>query len=400
MARAKISKEEKKKIIAEYKAREKELFLKEKAEEKERAAFEKAKTPEQKKEEAEAKKKADEENKRNDKAKALADKQAKKEAKYKATAYLATLSEDDKKNYLADKKTKEKARIETEFENYRVKHQAEVSEKRTALESRYDLGAIIHLFFFNIGQSKFCQGYMNWWRKLQISHPGLSKWLYQIFFFIVFSEGVTIWQFLLMLFLPNAFSSLSGTAFVWPQVHLWTWNQVGFDGATDMIWGIFNEPVVYKNGVIQVNGGLGNFIAYEIAVFTAQCINFPLQRNITYKSHGNPWYQAMWYFIGWVLISLFCNAIWGFINPMLLHSMDYNGGAAALYSLIKTVLTGGISMIIFFFIFRIIFPAGADTTAKDDNPKATVSPAAQQYIISFVKNLVTPQPGFLNLIFF
>jgi flagellar motor protein MotB len=347
MARAKISKEEKKKIIAEYKTREKELLLKEKAEEKERAAFEKAKTPEQKKEEAEAKKKADEENKRNDKAKALADKQA-----------------------------KEKARIETEFENYRVKHQAEVSEKRTALESRYDLGAIIHLFFFNIGQSKFCQGYMNWWRKLQISHPGLSKWLYQIFFFIVFSEGVTIWQFLLMLFLPNAFSSLSGTAFVWPQVHLWTWNQVGFDGATDMIWGIFNEPVVYKNGVIQVNGGLGNFIAYEIAVFTAQCINFPLQRNITYKSHGNPWYQAMWYFIGWVLMSLFCNAIWGFINPMLLHSMDYNGGAAALYSLIKTVLTGGISMIIFFFIFRIIFPAGADTTAKDDNPKATVSPAA------------------------
>ena len=26
---------------------------------------------------------------------------------------------------------------------------------------------------------------------------------------------------------------------------------------------------------------------------------FPLQRNITFKSHGNPVYQAVWYFLAW-----------------------------------------------------------------------------------------------------
>ena len=65
--------------------------------------------------------------------------------------------------------------------------------------------------------------------------------------------------------------------------------------------------------------GWGYFIAFEIAVFTAQCINFPLQRNITYRSHGNPWFQAMWYFIGWVLVSIATNAIWGICNAFLLH---------------------------------------------------------------------------------
>ena len=48
-------------------------------------------------------------------------------------------------------------------------------------------------------------------------------------------------------------------------------------------------------------------IEYEAGFFLAQCINFPLQRNITFKSKGNPVYQAIWYFIAWVVISLICN---------------------------------------------------------------------------------------------
>ena len=83
-----------------------------------------------------------------------------------------------------------------------------------------------------------------------------------------------------MLFLPNLFGEkLAGIEFVWQQITLWTWS----DG-TPMVFGIFNEPVKYLDGVVQIGGGLGNFIAFEIAVFTAQCINFPLQRNITFMT--------------------------------------------------------------------------------------------------------------------
>jgi len=365
MARAKISKDEKKRIISEYKAAQKALREKEKEEEqaslqayKSLSKEEKAKIAADKKEQAKQKKIEAE-------AEAKKQKEEKAKAKAEKKAHLASLSEEDRKAYIAKEKAEKKQQDSLKFEEYKKEHAAKVQQKRAALEARYDFGAYIHLFFFNLGQSGFSQGYMNWWRKVQISHPSLAKWLYQIFFFIIFSEGVTVLQFLIMLFLPYAFQSLSATAFVWPSVTLWAWDAVGFDGATNMIFGIFNEPVVTVNGVVQANGGLGNFIAYEIAVFTAQCINFPLQRNITYKSHGNPWYQAMWYFIGWVLISIFCNVCWGFINPILLHFMDYNGGAAAIYSLIKTVLTGGISMVIFFFIFQVIFPSGVKEETKD-----------------------------------
>ena len=37
-------------------------------------------------------------------------------------------------------------------------------------------------------------------------------------------------------------------------------------------------------GNILIGGGLGYFISYELGSFLAQCINFPLQRNITLKA--------------------------------------------------------------------------------------------------------------------
>src|SRR5699024_12034369 len=68
--------------------------------------------------------------------------------------------------------------------------------------------------------------------------------------------------------------------------------------------------------------------------FLAQCINFPLQRNITFKSKGNPVYQAMWYFIAWVAISLICN---GFNNLWMPIAQQYV--APAIYNLLVTFIT-------------------------------------------------------------
>lgn len=214
------------------------------------------------------------------------------------------------------------------------------------------------------------------WSGFSEKHPKGAKIIYMIFFFIVFSEGVTIVQFLIMTFLPFAFKAIWDQPFVWPAVAL------GLkDGAGNTLnYAIFNEPVkfLYKTfeegkevtktflasdpdmvaaaqlipGSELQASGLGNFIAFEIAVFIAQCINFPLQRNITYRSHGNPAYQAMWYFIGWLGISVFVNALWGICNPLM---MSWNWNEVVI-GLIKTVITGGLSMVIFFPIFLIIFP--------------------------------------------
>ena len=198
-----------------------------------------------------------------------------------------------------------------------------------------------------IRATAFCRFFIVRWKCFKKLHPKIAKLIAQFASFLLFSCSVTVWQYLVMLFLPYAFKELANKPFVWPSIKLWNWA----DG-TPAIFGVFNEPVLYDSaGNVKIGGGLGNFIAFEIAVFTAQCINFPLQRNLTFKSHGNAWYQALWYFIGWVLVSLFTNALWGLVNMFCIHFSFAN----SLTVFIKTMITSTISMIVFFFVFKIIF---------------------------------------------
>ena len=197
---------------------------------------------------------------------------------------------------------------------------------------------------------KIGRWWLSAWYGFQDKHPKLAKWIYMIFFFIVFSEGVTIYQMLVLIFLPYLFGlDLAAVDFMWPKV------PVSLFGV-DYYWCIFGSNPVHQvaddlSSPVIIGGGLGYFLAFEIAVFTAQCINFPLQRNITYRSHGNPWYQAMWYFIGWILISVFTNALNNFWIPIGAKIMP-----PAVYSILAMVTQGGIAMVIFFFIFLVIFP--------------------------------------------
>ena len=191
-------------------------------------------------------------------------------------------------------------------------------------------------------------GWMKKWTSFEGAHPKLAKWVYQIFYFFVFSMGVTIFQYLVFTFMPHLLGiGLAGTEFMWPQVHM---NLFG----VEFTWSILGYNVVRDAaGNVVIGGGLGYFISYEVGSFLAQCINFPLQRNITFKSKGNPVYQALWYFIAWVAISLICNA---FNNLWMPIAAEYV--APAIYNLLVTFITGGVSMVIFFFVFKIIFPEG------------------------------------------
>lgn len=238
-----------------------------------------------------------------------------------------------------------------------------------------------------LSQNGFLAFWQGLWRKwlgvwygFSDRHPTASKWIYKLAFFFIFSNGVTIWQALVMIFLPYAFQGMWDVPFVWPAAALPWMDAAG----TALNYAIFNEPVKFLNAANEVllastaatvteytaaghtlqMSGLGNFLAFEIAVFTAQCINLPLQRNITFKSKGNWVYQAMWYFIGWVGISIGVNALWGIMNPLMLWWNWNDVGIAIL----KTVITGGISMAVFFPIFVIIFP-DAQKVAKKKQAK-------------------------------
>lgn len=195
-------------------------------------------------------------------------------------------------------------------------------------------------------QKGICLWWNRKWGKFAGNHPKMAKLFYQLFYFWVFSMSVTVFQYLMFTFLPYLMGGkLAATEFMWPQIpvevagYSYKWNILGYDIARNAA------------GEVVIGGGLGYFLSYEIGSFLAQCINFPLQRNITFKSHGNILYQAIWYLIAWVLISLFCNGINGLWLPIAQAYFS-----PAVYNLLVTFITGGVSMVIYFFVYKIIFP--------------------------------------------
>lgn len=79
-------------------------------------------------------------------------------------------------------------------------------------------------------------GWARVWGNFEKKHPKLAKWLYQIFYFFVFSMGVTIIQYLFFTFMPGLLGKeLAGTEFMWPQIDLelfgvpFTWSLLGYN---------------------------------------------------------------------------------------------------------------------------------------------------------------------------
>ena len=118
-------------------------------------------------------------------------------------------------------------------------------------------------------------------------NPKLAKLAGQFIKFYAFSMLVTLLQYLLLTFLPGLFYAHTDWCSIPCQlIHLNL-------GPVDTY--VFNYPVTG-----DATGGMGYFAAFAITLFLAQCVNFPMQRNITFKSKGNIWYQILWYVIAFV----------------------------------------------------------------------------------------------------
>ena len=198
---------------------------------------------------------------------------------------------------------------------------------------------------------------MKLWNDFTQKHPGAAKWIREGGLFFLFSNLVTVWQYLLIQFLPAAFSQYANVEWMWPGVPM------SLFGAS------FTFNVL---GYSVRDGGLAYFIAYLIATFTAQCINFPLQRNITFRSHGAIPPQIAGYFAGWVGVTLVVNSI----NSIWVGVAGSLGVPDFLYNILTTVLTGGVSMVIFFVINKLIFPEGdaKNRAVRLDGGAQTLSP--------------------------
>ncbi len=90
-----------------------------------------------------------------------------------------------------------------------------------------------------------------------------------------------------------------------------------------------------------------------IAMLIGEIINLFLQRNVTFRSKGNILIQGLWYLFAFCVVTCIVNSInciWVAVASILVPDWVYNIGT--------TVLNGGVSMVIFFFVNKIIFPEG------------------------------------------
>lgn len=186
-----------------------------------------------------------------------------------------------------------------------------------------------------------------WWSRFALRHPKLSKLAVQFVKFYAFSMLVTVVQYLLLTFLPNFFYQFTDWCRIPCQlIHLQL-------GPVDTY--VFNYPVTG-----DATGGMGYFAAFAITLLIAQCINFPMQRNFTFHSKGNLWYQIAWYVVAFFLITVACSFFMGFYVPLCRQFFP-----PVVYNILITVINGGVQMIIYFPIYKIIFPEGeAKDTAR------------------------------------
>ncbi|WRS30957.1 hypothetical protein U6G28_04545 [Actinomycetaceae bacterium MB13-C1-2] len=180
------------------------------------------------------------------------------------------------------------------------------------------------------------QRFSGWWQRFAVKH----KLIAQFILFYAFSMLVTLLQYLMLTFLPGVFYAATD----WCEIPA----QFGHLKIGPVDTYVFDYPV---NGT--ATGGMGYLAAMVITLFVAQCVNFPMQRNITFKSNGNIWYQAMWYAIAFVLITVVCSFLMGLYVPYLERVAP-----PAVYNILITVVNGGVQMVIYFPIYKLIFPEG------------------------------------------
>ena len=91
---------------------------------------------------------------------------------------------------------------------------------------------------------------MNFWNNFAKKHPAVAKWVREGGLFVIVSNAITVFKYLLLTFLPAAFAFLGNRSFGWPGIPLtiagetFQWNILGYD---------------------QAHGGLAYFTAYVSA---------------------------------------------------------------------------------------------------------------------------------------
>ena len=192
-------------------------------------------------------------------------------------------------------------------------------------------------------------GLKNWWNGFAEKHPALAEWVRKGGLFLLFSYFVTFLKALLLMFLPDLFrgmASIGNAEWLWPNIPV-TLFGVNFNLA------IIGNALENVDGVIS--GGLAFTLANLVTICFGECINFPLQRNITFKSHGPLGIQIAAHGVATIAVFLVMNLFTCVWNPVTNALITNAALRNTLQSIVTAVVTGGVAMIIIFAVDNKIF---------------------------------------------
>ena len=173
------------------------------------------------------------------------------------------------------------------------------------------------------------------WCDFVQKHPKLSVWVREGGLFLLVSIAITIFKYLILTFLPLAFAFMGSRDF-------------GFPGTELTLFGVTFKWYIIGYGAEQ--GGVAYFTAYMLAMVIGEVINFLIQRKYVFRSKGNIVYEAIWYFLAFCLVTCVVNSInciWIAVASVYVRGW--------LYNIVTTILNGGVSMVVFFVVNKILF---------------------------------------------
>ena len=194
---------------------------------------------------------------------------------------------------------------------------------------------------------------MNAIKKWMEDHPKAAKWIREGGLFLVFSYVVTFIKMLLLMFLPALFHALVGDAeWLFPGI------PVTMFGVSFKLSIVGNALEYDAAGAALVSSGLAFTLANLTAIFFGECINFPLQRNVTFKSKGPIVPQALCHLVATIAVFLVMNLFTCIWNPVTVAIIANEALRNTVSSIVTTVVTGGVAMVIIFAVDKTIFTPG------------------------------------------
>lgn len=181
------------------------------------------------------------------------------------------------------------------------------------------------------------------WQSFADKNPKAAQWVREGGLFLIVSNGITIIRGLFIELLMVILLPLLGK------------DSFGFPGITIDIFGV--EFDWYILGYEQDAGGISYFFATIIGMVLFEIINFFIQRGWVFRSKGNILRQFVLYFLAFCIVIPLVNSINCFWVAFITNSIIRGLGT--------TVITGGVAMVVFFFVNKIIFNDAKKEEAKN-----------------------------------